>query len=109
MLRLVFAVLTFGLLLAPSRAEEDVASAPSQPPLQDMQQLGDFTPPALPEPRKDAAVDPRGKPVDIPLPGAPEIRHRPGAGVFVGTLGPDNNVFINGSRSKATVGVRRDF
>jgi hypothetical protein len=77
--------------------------------VEDEQQIGGYVPPDIPSPRTATPDDPRGREVVLPLPGNPVVRHRPGAGVFVGEVGEGNNVFVNGSRSKATVGVKRDF
>ena len=94
----------------PAAASDDpLARACEKTPCDDLNQVGGLTSPDIPDPPENTASDPRGKPIQIPLPGAPVVRHRAGAGVFVGSAGENNNLFVNGSRSKATIGLRRDF
>ena len=92
-------------LASAARAEEKCEACRPE----DERQIGEYVEPEIPSPRATTPDDPRGREVTLPAPGAPIVRHRPGAGVFIGEAGPGNNVFVNGSRSKATIGVKRDF
>ena len=76
---------------------------------EDEVQAGDYLPPAIPLPNRVDVADPRGRQIDLPVPGAPEIHHRAGAGVWVGEAGQGNNLFIDANQKKASVGLRRDF
>ena len=76
---------------------------------EDEVQAGDYQPPAIPLPNKVLADDPRGRQIDLPIAGVPEIHHRAGAGVWLGEAGQGNNLFVDGNQKKASVGLRRDF
>jgi hypothetical protein len=72
-------------------------------------QLGDYLPPVVPAPRAVTPSDPRGRPLSLPIAGSPVIRHRPGAGVWVGEAGEGNNLYVTAKRNKAMLGLRREF
>jgi len=76
---------------------------------EDEVQVGDYAPPVVPTPRIAAPADRRGRELSLPVEGLPTIRHRPGAGVFVGEAGDGNNLYVDAKRNKATFGLRRDF
>ncbi len=100
-----FAILFALLLAAPALADEpcDVCRP------EDEIQAGDYVPPAVPTPRPVVTTDSRGRELSLPIEGSPTIRHRPGAGVFVGEAGEGNNLFVDARRNKAMFGLRRDF
>ena len=77
--------------------------------LEDEIQAGDYLPPVVPAPRMVTPSDQRGRPLSLPIAGSPVIRHRPGAGVWVGEAGEGNNLFVNAKRNKAMLGLRREF
>ena len=102
----MFRLLSLFLLLAgPALAGTDCDACRAE----DEVQAGDYLPPAIPDPRKVEAADGRGKEIEIPIPGAPPVYHRPGAGVWIGEAGQGNNVFFDARQNKATLGLRRDF
>jgi hypothetical protein len=72
-------------------------------------QVGDYAPPVVPTPRPVVPADPRGRELSLPIEGSPTIRHRPGAGVFLGAAGDGNNLYVDAKRNKAMSGLRRDF
>ncbi len=93
------------LLCSPALADEtcDVCRP------EDEVQAGDYVPPVVPTPRPTAPSDSRGRELSLPIAGSPTIRHRPGAGVFLGEVGDGNNLFVDARRNKAMFGLRRDF
>jgi hypothetical protein len=98
------------LLLASAPACAQLAQEPAcescRP--EDEQQVGDYVPPAIPEPRPVTSLDPRGNALSLPVTGAPTLYHRPGAGVWLGGIGA-NNVYVDHSRSQSLLRLKRDF
>ena len=99
-------VLFLALILA-SPAFADAPCDVCRP--EDEVQVGDYAPPVVPSPSIVAPADRRGRELRLPIEGSPTIRHRPGAGVFVGEAGEGNNLYIDAKRNKAVLGLRRDF
>ena len=94
-------------LLAPAARANEACEACRA----DEQQIGDYVEPALPVPPAAGKPDPRGKPVKVPLPGGPATVHvKPGAGLWIGSPGEYmGDIFVKGSREKASVGWRLGF
>jgi hypothetical protein len=88
-------------------AQEDSACESCR--AEDEVQAGAYTPPEVPQVQRPDLPDPRGKEIRLPIAGAPTLRHRAGAGLFVGEVGAGNNVFVKPGRDKVSVGMRRDF
>ncbi len=78
--------------------------------IRDEAQVGDYVAPAF-EPRPRQSVDEvRGNLVPIPVPGLNNtLRHKPGAGVWLGEAPAGANVFLNGARSKVSVDLKLGF
>ena len=93
------------LLATPALADESCGICR----VEDEIQAGDYMPPVVPTPRHVVTTDLRGRPLSLPIDGSPTIRHRPGAGVWVGEAGTGNNLFVDAKRNKAMLGLRRDF
>ena len=75
----------------------------------DEQQIGPYVAPEF-EPTRRERHDPRGSPVPVPIPGFEEtIRHRPGAGVWVGAAPGNSNLFLNPGRERFTLDMKFDF
>lgn len=75
----------------------------------DEQQIGPYVAPDIELPDGERH-DPRGRPVPIPVPGFEDaIRHRPGAGVWVGAAPGNSNLFLNPGRERFTLDMKFDF
>lgn len=76
----------------------------------DEKQLGAHVEPEFIMPK---AADPdaaRGKPVPIPLFGFEDmVRVKPGSGLWLGEPVAGGNLFLNGNRNKATIGLKVGF
>jgi hypothetical protein len=104
-LPMAIAALVFGSAAARAENDPDCEACRSE----DEVQAGAYTQPEIPGVTKPNLPDPRGREIPIPIPGVPTIRHRAGAGVFVGDLGEGNNVFVKPGRDKVSIGMKRDF
>lgn len=83
---------------------------------EDEQQIGNHVEREDALPRAPKLPDPRGEalPVPVPMPGVPggqaTVRVKPGAGLWLGSPGEGmGNVFLNGTREKASVGWKLGF
>ena len=96
------------LLLAPAAHAQQACEACRA---EDLQQVGPYIEPELPAPAIVQKPDPRGTEHRIPLPGgAASVHVKPGAGLWVGSPGEGRgDVFVNGTRDKASVGWRLGF
>lgn len=75
----------------------------------DEQQIGSYVAPGIAAPQGERH-DPRGKPVLIPIPGFEQtIRHRPGAGVWVGAAPGNSNLYLKPGRDRFTLDMKFDF
>jgi hypothetical protein len=102
---LVLCGLAVALSALPARADSDCPACRTE----DEVQVGEARSPPIPQPDPATPTDPRGKAVDIPVPGVPTVYNRPGAGLWVGEVGQGNNVFVKPRQSSVTLGVLRDF
>lgn len=85
-----------------------VASAVCAERACDEQQIGPYVAPDIEAPNLENRFDPRGKPVPIPgLEGV--VRHRPGAGVWLGEAPGDANLFLKPGRDRLTLDMKLDF
>ena len=107
MFRLLLMIALVVLAVPSTRAQEDMSCESCR--AEDEVQAGAFSPPEVPQVQRPDLPDPRGKEVSVPIPGLPTIRHRAGAGLYVGQVGEGNNVFLKPGRDKVSVGVKRDF
>lgn len=92
---------------APARANEAVCSDKSC----DEQQIGPYVAPDIAPPDLSKRFDPRGRAIPVPIPGADGVvvRHRPGAGVWLGEAPGSANVFLKPGRERVTVDMKVDF
>ena len=102
---LTLAALLIGSAAARAEVDADCEACRAE----DEVQAGAYAPPEIPGVAKPDLPDPRGKEISVPIPGVPTIRHRAGAGVYVGELGEGNNVFVKPGRDKLSIGMKRDF
>jgi hypothetical protein len=102
---LALAALFIGSAAARAEIHADCEACRSE----DEVQVGAYAPPDISDVTKPVLPDPRGREISVPIPGVPTIRHRAGAGVYVGELGEGNNVFVKPGRDKVSIGMRRDF
>ena len=77
----------------------------------DEQQIGPYVAPDIPTPNTENRFDPRGKPIPVPVPGMDGVvvRHRPGAGVWLGSAPGSANVFLKPARERVSVDIKVDF
>lgn len=75
----------------------------------DEQQIGPYVAPDIAPPNLEGRFDPRGKPMSIPGLNGVVVRHRPGAGVWLGEAPGKANVFIKPGRERVTVDMKVDF
>lgn len=74
----------------------------------DEQQIGPYVAPEIEAPNLEDRFDPRGRPVPVPgLQGV--VRHRPGAGVWLGEAPGNANLFLNPGRDRVTLDMKVDF
>jgi hypothetical protein len=80
----------------------------SQAIICDEQQIGPYVAPDMEAPDLEGRFDPRGRPVPIPgLEGI--VRHRPGAGVWLGEAPGAGNLFLKPGRDRLTLDMKLDF
>ncbi|MBX9759315.1 MAG: hypothetical protein K2Y29_11115 [Beijerinckiaceae bacterium] len=102
------AAVCFGLCAAMLPPGSAHATAVCSEPSCDEQQIGPYVAPDIEAPNLENRFDPRGKPVPVPgLPGV--VRHRPGAGVWLGEAPGSANLFLNPARDRVTVDMKLDF
>jgi hypothetical protein len=77
----------------------------------DEQQIGPYVAPDIAPPDLSRRFDPRGRPIPVPVPGLEGVvvRHRPGAGVWIGEAPGNANLFVKPGREGVTVDMRVDF
>lgn len=77
----------------------------------DEQQIGPYVAPDIILPDIEGRFDPRGKPVSVPLAGLEGVvvRHRPGAGLWLGAAPGGANLFLKPGRARVTVDMKVDF
>jgi len=93
-------------LLDPALAEE--GCDPRRPC--DEAQLGAYVEPDFVMPKTEDPNVARGRPAPIPLFGLEGIvRVKPGSGLWVGEAFSGGNLFLNGNRKKATLGLKLGF
>lgn len=92
-------------LAAPGRANETGCAEKAC----DEQQIGPYVAPDIAPPNLEGRFDPRGREVTIPGSDGMVVRHRPGAGVWLGEAPGKANVFIKPGRESVTVDLKRDF
>ncbi len=97
--------LATALIAAPASANENGCSEKGC----DEQQIGPYVAPDIAPPDLEGRFDPRGKPVSIPGVSGVVVRHRSGAGVWVGEAPGNANVFIKPGRESVTVNMKVDF
>lgn len=85
------------------------ASAPCSDPACDEQQIGPYVAPDIETPNLAERFDPRGKPLAVPGLNGVVVRHRPGAGVWLGEAPGSANLFLKPGRQGASVGLKVDF
>ncbi len=93
------------LLAAPGRANENGCAEH----VCEEQQIGPYVAPDIAPPNIEGRFDPRGKAVSIPGTNGMVVRHRPGAGVWLGEAPGKANVFLKPGRERVTVGMKLDF
>ena len=108
-MRRTLLIFTLAFLAAPLARAQDEDSNCESCRAEDEVQAGAYTVPDVPQVQRPDLPDPRGKEISVPIPGVPAIRHRAGAGVYVGQVGEGNNVFVKPGRDKVSIGVKRDF
>ncbi|MDB5571038.1 MAG: hypothetical protein JWN93_2221 [Hyphomicrobiales bacterium] len=119
--RLILLALPLALAAVPAPARAEAEGPAAVDPLtqarleaearvRDEAQLGDYVPPPF-ERRAEPTLDEvRGKPVRVPVPGLDGVvRHKPGAGVWVGETPVGGDVFVKGGRSKVSVDWKLGF
>lgn len=76
----------------------------------DEAQIGPYVAPDIPLPEPKTIADPRGKPVRLPIPLLDGVvRHKPGAGVWLGEPVAGANLYLKGARDRVSVGARSSF
>lgn len=77
----------------------------------DEQQIGPYVAPDIALPDIERKHDPRGKPVSVPLPGLEGVvvRHRPGAGLWLGAAPGNAHLFLKPGRARVSVDMKLDF
>ena len=94
-------------VVGPARANETTCSDR----LCDEQQIGPYVAPDIAPPDLSRRFDPRGKPIPVPVPGLDGVvvRHRSGAGVWIGEAPGNANLFVKPGREGVTLDMRVDF
>lgn len=75
----------------------------------DEQQIGPYVEPAIPTPNLEDRFDPRGKPVNIPGLDGVTVRHRSGAGVWIGEAPGAANLFLKPAKDRLSLDMKLDF
>ena len=75
----------------------------------DEQQIGPYVAPDIPAAEAGVRFDPRGKPVNIPGLDGLTVRHRPGAGVWLGEAPGNANLFLKPAKDRLSVDMKLDF
>ena len=77
----------------------------------DEQQIGPYVAPDIAPPDLSRRFDPRGKAIPVPIPGMEGVvvRHRPGAGVWIGEAPGNANLYVKPRREGVTMDMRVDF
>ncbi|MDP2355653.1 MAG: hypothetical protein Q8M31_06280 [Beijerinckiaceae bacterium] len=99
------AAVVTAFIAAPGRATENGCEEKAC----DEQQIGPYVAPDIEPPNLEGRFDPRGKAVPIPGLDGMVVRHRPGAGVWLGEAPGKANVFLKPRRERVTVDVKVDF
>jgi hypothetical protein len=97
--------ITTAFLATPVRANENGCAEKSC----DEQQIGPYVAPDIAPPNMEGRFDPRGRAVPIPGMDGMVVRHRPGAGVWLGEAPGKANVFIKPGRERVTVDMKVEF
>lgn len=109
MIRLATTILALMLFSAPVLAQGGCEACRAE----DEQQIGNHVEREDALPRSPKLPDPRGEALPVPVPtpvGPATVRVKPGSGLWLGSPGEGmGNVFLNGTRDKASVGWRLGF
>lgn len=85
------------------------ASGACHEPACDEQQIGPYVAPDIEAPDLENRFDPRGKAIAVPGLNGVVVRHRPGAGVWLGEAPGRANVFVKPGRDRLTLDMKLDF